>query len=180
MLTAPPPSRWSLSGSCNKCCAFQGCECSSFWLITSFLKIFLCQIFSFFFYFQPISGIFTQFHTVFPPFFFLSVASHTSGLCSSIASEQRNWTCVLYCKSDHSELWSLFISINRSCVISYIRFYWTKFRVMIVHIHAQPLYSIQSIHALTQGNYATVGSAIVAIAIVGRGGWAGLSSTVAI
>ena len=27
----------------------------------------------------------------------------------------------------------------------------------------------------TQGNYATVGSAIVAIAIVGRGGWAGLS-----
>ena len=32
----------------------------------------------------------------------------------------------------------------------------------------------------TQGNYATVGSAIVAIAIVGRGGWAGLSSTVAI
>ena len=31
-----------------------------------------------------------------------------------------------------------------------------------------------------QGNYATVGSAIVAIAIVGRGGWAGLSSTVAI
>ena len=27
---------------------------------------------------------------------------------------------------------------------------------------------------LTQGNYATVGSAIVAIAIVGRGGWAGL------
>ena len=33
---------------------------------------------------------------------------------------------------------------------------------------------------ITQGNYATVGSAIVAIAIVGRGGWAGLSSTVAI
>ena len=32
----------------------------------------------------------------------------------------------------------------------------------------------------TQGNYATVGSAIVAIAIVGRGGWAGLLSTVAI
>ena len=32
----------------------------------------------------------------------------------------------------------------------------------------------------TQGNYATVGSAVVAIAIVGRGGWAGLSSTVAI
>ena len=32
----------------------------------------------------------------------------------------------------------------------------------------------------TQGNYAIVGSAIVAIAIVGRGGWAGLSSTVAI
>ena len=26
-----------------------------------------------------------------------------------------------------------------------------------------------------QGNYATVGSVIVAIAIVGRGGWAGLS-----
>ena len=34
--------------------------------------------------------------------------------------------------------------------------------------------------AITQGNYATVGSAIVAIATVGRGGWAGLSSTVAI
>ena len=32
----------------------------------------------------------------------------------------------------------------------------------------------------SQGNYATVGSAIVAIAIVERGGWAGLSSTVAI
>ena len=32
----------------------------------------------------------------------------------------------------------------------------------------------------TQWNYTTVGSAIVAIAIVGRGGWAGLSSTVAI
>ena len=32
----------------------------------------------------------------------------------------------------------------------------------------------------TQGNYATVGSAIVAIAIVGRGGWADFSSTVAI
>ena len=32
----------------------------------------------------------------------------------------------------------------------------------------------------TQKNYATVGSAIVAIAIVGRGGWAGLSSTVVI
>ena len=31
----------------------------------------------------------------------------------------------------------------------------------------------------TQGNYATMGSAIVAIAIVGSG-WAGLSSTVAI
>ena len=32
----------------------------------------------------------------------------------------------------------------------------------------------------TQGNYASVGSSIVAIAIDGRGGWVGLSSTVAI
>ena len=33
---------------------YQGCESSSFQLISSFLKIFLCQNFSFFFYFQPI------------------------------------------------------------------------------------------------------------------------------
>ena len=39
---------------------------------------FLCQNCSFFFYFQPIFGIFTQFHAVSP--LFLSVASHTSAL----------------------------------------------------------------------------------------------------
>ena len=54
----------------------QGCESPSFELISSFLKMFLCQNFSFFFYFEPIFGIFTQFHAVFPCF--LSVVSHTS------------------------------------------------------------------------------------------------------
>ena len=53
-----------------------GCESFSFQQISSILKIFLCQSFSFFFNFQPIFGIFTQFHAVFPCF--LSVASHTS------------------------------------------------------------------------------------------------------
>ena len=53
----------------------QGCESSSFQMISSFLKKFLCQNFSFFFDFQPSFGCFTQFHTVFPQF--LSVASHT-------------------------------------------------------------------------------------------------------
>ena len=47
-----------------------GCESSSFQLL------FLCQNFPFFSYFQPIFGILTQFHTVFPRF--LSEASHTS------------------------------------------------------------------------------------------------------
>ena len=42
------------------------------------------------------------------------------------------------------------------------------------------LFMVSGINWSTQGNYATVGSAKVAIAIVGRGGWAGLSSTVAI
>ena len=46
-----------------------------FQLISSFLKIFLCQNFSFFFYFQPIFGILPWFHSVFPRF--LHVASHT-------------------------------------------------------------------------------------------------------
>ena len=46
----------------------QGCESSSFELIFSFLKIFLCQNFSFFFYFQPIFGILPGFHSVFPRF----------------------------------------------------------------------------------------------------------------
>ena len=54
----------------------QGCESSSFQLIPSFLKIFFCQNLSFFFYFWPIFGSFTQFHAVFPCV--LSVASHTS------------------------------------------------------------------------------------------------------
>ena len=54
----------------------QGCESSSFQLISSFLKIFLCQNSSFFFYFQPIFGIFPRFHAVFPRF--LPVALHTS------------------------------------------------------------------------------------------------------
>ena len=41
-------------------------------------------------------------------------------------------------------------------------------------------WEVHYMYSFTQGNYATVGSAIVAIAIVGTGGWAGLSSTVAI
>ena len=53
----------------------QGCESSSFQLISSFLKNFMCQNFSFFFYFHPIFGIFTRFQAVFPRFLF--VASHT-------------------------------------------------------------------------------------------------------
>ena len=55
--------------------SIQGCESSSFQLISSFLEIFLCQNFTFFFYFQPIFGIFIQFQVVFPRF--LSVTSHT-------------------------------------------------------------------------------------------------------
>ena len=57
----------------------QGCESSSFQLISLFFENFLVlQNFNFFFYFQPIFGIFTQFHSVFPCF--LLVASHTSGV----------------------------------------------------------------------------------------------------
>ena len=55
----------------------QGCESSSFQLISSFLKIFWCQNFSLIFYFQPFFGILPWFHAVFPCF--LPVASHTSG-----------------------------------------------------------------------------------------------------
>ena len=43
-------------------------ESFSFQLTFSFLKIFICQNFSFFFYFQPNLAIFTQFHAVFPCF----------------------------------------------------------------------------------------------------------------
>ena len=57
---------------------FQGCESSSFQLISSFLKIFLCQNFRFFFYFQPICGILPNF-MLFP--FFVCVASHTFVFC---------------------------------------------------------------------------------------------------
>ena len=39
----------------------QGCESSSVQLISLFLKIFLCQNFCFFIYFQPVFSIFTQF-----------------------------------------------------------------------------------------------------------------------
>ena len=46
----------------------QGCESSSFQLISSVLKIFLCQNFSFIFYFQPIFGILPWFHGVFLTF----------------------------------------------------------------------------------------------------------------
>ena len=60
----------------------QGCESSSFQLISLFLKIFLCQNFSLFYYFQPIFGIFAQFHTVFSSF--LYVVSHTSALFSVV------------------------------------------------------------------------------------------------
>ena len=47
----------------------QGCESSSFQLNSSYLEVFLCQNFSFCLYFQPVFGIFTQFHDVFPHFF---------------------------------------------------------------------------------------------------------------
>ena len=47
-------------------------------------------------------------------------------------------------------------------------------------VHRGSWISNKGLDNTTQGNYSPVGSAIVAIAIVGRGGWAGLSSTVAI
>ena len=61
------------------------------WFISSFLKIFLCQNFSFFFYFKPIFGILPLFHGVFPCF--LHVASHTSVLskCSSFNEIGFSW-----------------------------------------------------------------------------------------
>ena len=45
----------------------QGCESSSVQLISSFLKIFLCQNFNFFFYFQP--RLFLAFYPDFTVFF---------------------------------------------------------------------------------------------------------------
>ena len=61
--------------SCMRRYYYQGCESSSFQLISSFLKIFLCQNFSFFFYFQPIFGILPNFRLFFP-FFFVCGLSH--------------------------------------------------------------------------------------------------------
>ena len=78
----------------------QGCESSSFQLISLSLKIFLCQNFSFFFYFQPIFGIFTQFHLVFPCL--LSVAFHTS--CRHFMNLLSNWTSLNFYQNHFTQL----------------------------------------------------------------------------